>query len=157
MEDANLLGEGDDDFLFGCHGLDVVARNDHRHALSERPPKALVRILQIPVYPEQQEESADAEVEVEGRAQHPFRICKKRLGNRTELPTMQHPRLPHEERRLVQLAILREKPHERIHQLRRAAVEHLRPHLAAAGCTNSDLSIWSGTSLLRSNMQNQIV
>jgi len=133
VEDADLLGEGDDDLLFGSEGFHVVPRDDDRHALSERPPNALVRILQIPVDPEQQEESADAEVEVEGRAQHPFRIRKKRLGNRTEQPTMQHPRLPHEKRRFVQLAVLREKPHERIHQLRRAAVEHLRPHLAAAG------------------------
>lgn len=137
MEDADLLGEGDDDFLFGCHGLDVVARNDYRHALPECPPDAIVWILQEPVHPEQQEESADAEVEVEGRAQHPFGIGKKRLSYWTQQPTMQHPRLPHEERRFVQLAVLGEKPHERVHQLSRAAIEHLRPHLAAAGRADS--------------------
>ena len=137
MEDADLLGEGDDDFLFGCEGLHVATRDDHRHALSERPPNALVRILQIPVYPEQQEESADAEVEVEGCAQHPFGIGKKRLSYWTQQPTMQHPRLPHEERRFVQLAVLGEKPHERVHQLSRAAIEHLRTHLTAAGRTDA--------------------
>ena len=137
VEDADLLGEGDDDLLLGREGFHVVTRDDHRHALSERPPKALVRILQIPVYPEQQEESADAEVEVEGRAQYPLGIGKKRLRDWTQQPTMQHARLPHKERRLVQLAVLREKPHERINQLCRTAVEHLRTHLAAAGCADA--------------------
>ena len=49
VEDADLLGEGDDDLLLGREGFHVVTRDDHRHALSERPPNALVRILQIPV------------------------------------------------------------------------------------------------------------
>lgn len=137
MEDADLLGEGDDNLLLGREGFHVVSRDDHRHALSERPPNTLVRILQIPVYPEQQEESADAEVEVEGRAQYPLGIGKKRLRDWTQQPTMQHARLPDEERRLVQLAVLREKAHERINQLRRAAIEHLRPHLTAAGCADT--------------------
>lgn len=84
VEDANLLGEGDDNFLFGCHGLDVVARNDYRHALPERPPDAIVWILQKPIHPEQQEESTNAEGKVERRAQDPFRVRQERASKRPQ-------------------------------------------------------------------------
>ena len=70
VEDADLLGESDGDLLLGREGFQIVPRDNHHHALSECPPHTLVWILlQIPVDPELQDESADAELEVAGRAQ----------------------------------------------------------------------------------------